>query len=680
MWRTVPVARLLLPFVAGVLCAYMLGAPKTTDHWLAPALLFFWICLLPGWFRGQAIHYRSFFGAGIFCWLFLAGIVSYVQVSSEGSTYFSLSRQDEGVFLGKVKTIEHRPGKRDRLSVALLANGPALDSLYRNRQHLMMYIRDSGSYLPGDTILVRGGIRPVPPPRNPAAFDYRFYLFTRGIRHQVFVETTYTLTEARPAVSLARVMHEWRMQLGERLVQDARSAAVAAVSLALVMGQKGALTQDTREAYVRSGAMHVLAVSGLHVGIIAVFVQRFLGLLIPAGRFRRRLRVIGGIFSVWLFALLTGAAASVVRAAIMFSLFMLGQLYRSRAGVWNSILAAALLMLWVNPLYLFQLSFQLSFTAVAGIVFFYPHLYRLVYPPNPVFTYLWQLLCVGLAAQLATAPLTIYHFGQFPLLFWLSGWVVIPLATLILGSGLLKMALLHVPVLGDIAVRILNEGTAFMNRAMHGIAGHPMAVVDQLSLSYPALLAIYISLFIGMVSWRFLPQWRFWSGWPVLIMLCILGHQQCMINQQRMAVFYVVDDAFMVDIIGGRNVLTISPPSLPEMSRQFASSGFRQKRSLAKPRELTIQQTHFVDIQAEGTRIGWQWSVGPWPSYGGEAFDILVVMGGMPPDMPTLLSHTTQIFLGPGLSPKNRTEWQAVAPQRCRELRTGYPFLLPTKK
>jgi len=677
MWRTVPVARLLLPFLVGILGAYFLMPPGGTDRWLVPVLLFFWLCLLPGWYRGQSGRYRSFFATGVFIWLGLAGVVSYVQATSEGATRFPLDQQTQSFFLAKVREIERRSGKSDRLSVALLANGPALDSLYRNRQALLFYLRDSLPCDPGDTILVRGGIRPVPPPGNPEAFDYRFYLFTRGVRFQVFVEQAYPLVRGRPSVSLVRFMDRWRTQLGNRLVQDTESAAVAAVSLALVMGQKKTLTEEIREAYARAGAMHVLAVSGLHVGIIALFVQRILGFFAPAGRTRKRLRVVGGIIAVWVFALLTGAAASVVRAAIMFSLFMLGQLYRTRAGVWNNILAAALIMLCVQPLYIFQLGFQLSFIAVAGIVFFYPHLNRLVYSPTRAVTYLWQLLCVGLAAQLVTAPLTVYHFGQFPLLFWLSGWVVIPLATLILASGLLKMALLSVPILGDLTVRLLNIVTALMNRAMHLIAEHPMAVKEELSLPFVVVIAIYFSLLVAMVSWRFLPQWRFGSGWPILFALCALCHYQWTIRQQRMVVFYRVDEEFMVDIIEGRRVITICPPGVSAASRHFAASGFRQKRSLLKPREITVDQAHFIDVNAGTMRLGWQWSAGAWPHNDSIAFDVVVVMGGPPPPASTLLTPATQVFLGPGLSPKYRTEWQKRTPHHCQYLRSGYRFVLP---
>lgn len=680
MWRTVPTARLLLPFLMGIVGAHYLHAHPLTDRWLVPALMVCWLCLLPGWFRGQSARYRIMFGIGIWFWLILAGVAAYVQVGRAGSTRFPLNREDTGYLLLKIKEAEYRTGKSNRIWATLLANGPSRDSLYHNRQGILLYTRDSLTAWPGDTVLVRGSVRAVPPPRNPGAFNYQFYLFTRGVRYQVFVRDVYPLIAGRPRVSLYRFLQQWRIHLRQRLLAGIPSQSVAAVSMALIMGQKEALTEDMREAYARAGAMHVLAVSGLHVGIIAMLTQKLLGLFLPAGRHRRRLRVIGGILSVWGFALLTGAAASVLRASIMFSLFMLGQLYRTRAGVWNSILAAAFLMLWTNPLFIFQLSFQLSFSAVAGIVFFYPHLSRFLFPPGGVFNYIWQLLCVGLAAQFVTAPLTVYHFGQFPLLFWLSGWIVIPLAGITLGAGLLKILLSGIPVVGDLAGYILRLSVGGMNQAMQAIAGHPMAVVDQLSLPPPVVIAIYFSLLVAMVSWRFLPGWRVWSGWPVLLMLCAASHYQWSVHQQKMVVFYLVDDAFMADVIDGRQVLSICPESISEQARQYAASGFRQKRSLDHPREVNISKAAFIWIDASGLSIGWQCHAGPWPADQGSALDLLIVAGGAPPAGSNLLSADTQIFLGPGLSPQERARWLTLAPGQCQDLLAGRTFPLTSKK
>lgn len=678
MWRTVPVARLLLPFLAGVLCAYSLPVPAMTDRWLVPTLICFWICLLPGWHSRRTPAYRSLFGAGLWCWIFLAGATTYVQVSSPGTVRFPLAEQEKGYFLVQVRDVEQRPDKSDRLTVALLANGPGRDSLYRNRQQLLLYTRNSTDILPADTLLVRGRIRRVPPPRNPGAFDYQFYLFTRRIRYQVFVQELLPLPVGRPSVSVSRTIYQWRQRLSKRLVQDTHSPAVAAVSLALVLGQKDQLDDKMRETYARAGAMHVLAVSGLHVGIVAVFVQGLLRGILPAGRFRRRISILGGIVAVWLFALLTGAAPSVLRAAIMFSLFMVGQLYRTRAGVWNSILAAAFLMLCVNPLFIFQLSFQLSFSAVAGILFFYPLFYRMLYPPGRFFTYIWQLLCVGLAAQLATAPLTVYHFGQFPLLFWLSGWIVIPLATLILGSGLLKIALLPVPVLGDLAVRMVNGSIMLMNQAMQRIAEQPMAVVDQLSMPPAVLMIIYASLLVGMVSRRFLPAWRAWSGWPLFCVLCALSHYQWSIGQQRVVVVYLADEKMLVDVVQGREVLALYPAEVSAASRRFAVSGFRQKKSLAEVRELTVDHTPFIAIDAGALQVGWQRAPGVWPDTVLSQLDILLVEAGPPPPVGTGgLTASTDVFLGPGLSPKERARWLQQRPGQCQLLNAGRCFFLP---
>ena len=177
--------------------------------------------------------------------------------------------------------------------------------------------------------------------------------------------------------------------------------------------------------------MHVLAVSGLHVGII-FFILNFL--LTPLNRNKRLLKIklfllVGAL---WFYAFLTGLSPSVMRSCTMFSFIVVGENLNKRTNIYNTLAASAFLLMLINPLIIFGAGFQLSYIAVISIVFFQPRLAALVAVKNRILKYVWDLFTVSVAVQIGTAPISIFYFHQFPVYFWLSNFIVIPGAALIL--------------------------------------------------------------------------------------------------------------------------------------------------------------------------------------------------------------------------------------------------------
>ncbi|NJO90405.1 MAG: ComEC/Rec2 family competence protein, partial [Chloroflexia bacterium] len=211
-----------------------------------------------------------------------------------------------------------------------------------------------------------------------------------------------------------------------------------AILAALTLGVKDYLSDEIVEAYSDSGAMHVLAVSGLHVGILMAMLNMIFSFFWK----RKKLLVLKSIIILvflWLFALITGLAPSVTRSALMFSFFILSKNSGKRPSSYNSLAAAAFIILLFNPNALFHVGFQLSFLAVISILLFQQKLYRTIDIKNKYLDYFWQLTTVSLAAQIGTTPISIFYFHQFPIYALLTNIIVIPAAAIILNAVILLL-------------------------------------------------------------------------------------------------------------------------------------------------------------------------------------------------------------------------------------------------
>lgn len=347
-----------------------------------------------------------------------------------------------------------------------------------------------------DGLVVRSQIRPNSEWRR-GTFDYRRYLETRGFTGSTFVAAQ----NWHPAeVSLEGVSRLTRSRLFflklrrlllQRFAAQGLQGDEYGVVAAMTLGDKSALTRDMREVYAQTGAAHVLALSGLHLGI----VYMLFALLVVGRRWRMVLQVLA-LLGIWAFVFLVGLPTSVVRAAVMLSVYALLALgHRARMSV-NVLAFTAMAMLCWNPLALFDVGFQLSFLAVLSILLFYPLLESVFRPQtlqaHRLLRWLWGMGSVSLAAQVGVAPLLAYYFGQFSPWFLLTNFLVVPTATAVL---YLSLAVLLVPQLSC----LLTGTVATLNSALTAIAALPCASIQglhptwlQVVLIYAGILCVYL--------------------------------------------------------------------------------------------------------------------------------------------------------------------------------------------
>jgi competence protein ComEC len=233
-----------------------------------------------------------------------------------------------------------------------------------------------------------------------------------------------------------------------------------AVLAALTVGYTDALQPDLRASYSATGAMHILSVSGLHVGIVYVVIAFLLGFLDKSVR-KKILKAVLIVSFLWIYAFITGLSPSVVRSTLMFTFVAVGAALERKTHIYNTVFMSAFFMLLVNPDFLFDVGFQLSYAAVLSIVFFQRPFSNLLPVNNKLLRWLRDLLTVSVAAQLGTMPFTLYYFHQFPNYFLLTNLVAIPLSTIVIYLAMLLLLVSFVPYL-SVGVAFLLKGSLWL--------------------------------------------------------------------------------------------------------------------------------------------------------------------------------------------------------------------------
>lgn len=292
-----------------------------------------------------------------------------------------------------------------------------------------------------DNILVWGNASKLAPAPNPYQWDYAAYLRNQNIYHQLLIAPgqAYDLKESR--ATLKGWSHSIRDRVISKLDQAGFGQEELSIIKALLLGQRRDIAPETFDQYRRAGAVHILAISGLHIGILLMILRVIFHplSLLPRGR---SLSLCLTVFLLWAYALIAGFSPSVIRAVAMFS-FLAYSLFLNRMSQSYNTLALSMffLLVFVDPFLIFQVGFQMSYAAVLAILWVYPILLRLWTPRIRILKRLWQLLTVTFSAQMGVLPISLYYFHQFPALFMVSSVVIVPFLGLVLGGGIVIIAL-----------------------------------------------------------------------------------------------------------------------------------------------------------------------------------------------------------------------------------------------
>jgi len=359
---------------------------------------------------------------------------------------------------------------------------------------VQIYHQYSKSLLPGTTILINGAPQVIPAPTNPSMFDYSSYMARKGVFFSHFIGEKFTVLLLPKKVSWSSRIIAWRQYLGDKIdtyIEDPHSVQI---STALLLGQKQDLDTNLREAYATAGAMHILAVSGLHVGIIYGFF--FLIFKPSQKKGLKRVFYLSLIMAIiWFYAVLTGLSPSVLRSATMFTFICLAQMNSRSPSIFNPLALSALVLLIYDPFLIYAVGFQLSYVALMGILVFQPLIRKIWHPEKKWLRYLWDITSVGLAAQLTTFPLAIYYFHVFPTYFILTNLLAIPAAFVIMSIGVPFLMFAAIPYLASILGWLMEQAIRLLNYGIFGLQALPFAKMDHLYLYLPGMLLFWSFLF-----------------------------------------------------------------------------------------------------------------------------------------------------------------------------------------
>lgn len=554
LWRGLPATRLLLPFALGIYLqwqykllppslwvtgsiaalfslAFRLLLPATRYRWRAIEGLLLCTCLfcagaLLTWYKNPLHHPQS------------------IQQRYTGAETLELILQDATV---------QRPNSWKALA--------RVNRLITDRQNQQVrgllwvyFARDSNfTGLPAGTLLVtRATPQPVAGTGNPGAFDYARYSLFNGITHQLYLRSDdYIIIAGNFNTRFDQWLISWRNWIIQTLDTYITGEKEAGLAEALLIGYKDNLDRELVQSYTNTGIVHIIAISGLHLGLIYWLLQKACAALPRRGRWRW-LSPCLQITALWIFSLLAGAQASVLRSAVMFTILILGQSLSRKHSIYNSLALAAFLLLCYQPYWLWDIGFQLSFLAVASLVLFMQPIYQFIYLKWKLPDMIWKMCAVTLAAQLLTLPICLYQFHQFPNYFLVANLLIVPLSSLILiGEILLCLAALF-PAAAAVLGKLLSWLIWLMNETVQYIEQLPYALTRSIQLTQAEAAGLMLILALVAIAWLRQSRYYVW-----LTACCCTGLWGLLLyshterRRQQVLIIYNSPRALVMDFING---------------------------------------------------------------------------------------------------------------------------------
>ncbi len=575
--RQMPFFRLVFPFILGILLSLYFDWWHDAIVWIIPVLLFFSILIF---FKKGLFKIRWLFGFLMTLLMFSLGyFCGYEHQELNVENHFSHQLTDDKMaFSGEIYEMPKATEKRIKVHLSIDKVGSKSSPFYETSGNLLVYLNKdslSENLEYGDKITVFGMPRRLTNSNNPNGFNFKDYQHYQNIHYQIFLKENdwriRTQSGGNPLFKFAFKQRKKFLHILRKYLPDTESFSVGS---ALILGYKDEMDDEIRDAYAKTGAMHVLAVSGLHVGLIYLIIGFLFDKIVRLSS--KKIKLLRGtvcLVSVWIFALLTGMSPSVMRASTMFSIIIIGNMTERFANIYNSLAASAFILLLINPLYIMSVGFQLSYLAVTGIVYFQPKIYSFYICENKITDFLWQLCSVSIAAQFATLPLSLYYFHQFPIYFWLSGLIVVPAAGFILGGGLLLFLLesiyagLGMPIgfLLYWLIWLVNKGIFFLQNL-------PFSVIEGIWITGISALILYfsIALLVSAINTRRGRNLIYSAGLLFFVFALSAWQKSGLINNKQIIIYDLYKNT-LIEYIDGKSAFIIKNDKLEKKTYDFST-------------------------------------------------------------------------------------------------------------
>jgi competence protein ComEC len=535
-WAAMPFLRFVVPLIVGIVLSEYLAWQPFLQYvfigvFLASVTAIFTLKLPFLW--------RNWVGLPLILAIIAFGWLRATQFDERNAPdYFAKNKHSDTCFVTGVVSAPPIAAHRLKVRLAVQSLENEQDSLQKASGMILCYLdstAESAALKYGDIIAFRARVSAVTPPLNPYETDMQAVLHTQNVHHRAFIKAnTWQKIGENGGSPLFATTYKWQRTCINALYAAVPSREEQAVAAALLIGYTDDISDEVKAAYINTGSMHVLSVSGLHVGLLYIALDWLLRRVKTKHKAWKWFSVLLQLVFLWTFAFVTGASAAVLRSAAMLSIVIFGNAIQRNTSGYNTLTATAFGLLCVNPFWVWNIGFQLSFLAVLGLLFLYRPVYQLVTvdfglpkikktAPKTIkyrfwsstewlVDWAWNVTAVSIAAQITTLPLALYYFHQFPLYFWFSGLIVIPLATLALWLGVLAILTNWLPFVGKIFGFLLYATVWAMNKSLMLIEKLPLALIDgfwlekwQMWCFYGIILGVIVTIYTKKLNTAFIP-------------------------------------------------------------------------------------------------------------------------------------------------------------------------------
>ncbi|MBI5218032.1 MAG: ComEC family competence protein [Bacteroidia bacterium] len=586
--RQIPLLRLAIPLILGIAANlfFNLSIPNILIITAANLLILFSIQCIKKISENYSL--RWIYGLFVHSFFLLMGIwIADFNKSKIGTT---VPDNQEMFIMAKIVDAPSEKDKTIKTFIEVICYNHESAWLPAKGRALAYIQKDSlsGRLELGDEIIFRSALREIKNPGNPFEFDYKKYLSYHFVSQQAYIKSgMWRLTGKGRVNPLFIYADKAQKYLLEIYKKSGLSGDEFAVASALTIGYTDKIDVEVKRAYSATGAMHILSVSGLHVGIVFV-VFNFLLFFLDKFKHGKIIKAVIIILLLWFYAMLTGLSAAVIRAAAMFTFVVIGRSFNRPVNIYNTLAASLIVLLVYNPFYLADIGFQLSYLAVLGIVFFQPRIYKLAYCKNWLLDKIWALVSVSIAAQLITFPLCLYNFHQFPNYFLITNILVIPVSTVILYAGIALFIFSFWSAMVAILGKILYWSVFFLNGTIIYIEHLPYSISGGIQINPIEVLILYLMMVLFALFFinKNIVHLKI-ALVLIAFFLCGKIYAAYTVNHQKQLIVYNIPGKTAIEALDGKTSWQISDTSASETLKSTPVQSVHIHKFIADTRIIT---------------------------------------------------------------------------------------------
>jgi competence protein ComEC len=550
-----PLTRITLFFILGILVGFY---GKINLFWTSLLLIFGILIFLFSFFKNK------FFGVSCFILSFFIGITTQVFHANiwENYHYTKQIGSSEKPHLLEVTLKEKL--KNTYLNTRFIATVNQFDSKKSCGKIIFNIRKDSlfHDFEIGTKLKLQSTVYKNREMNNPNQFDYGQYLENQQVYAQVYAD----VEELKISPNIQKDAWYYTAKFRNRIIHNLEKTGFCkkelAVVNALILGQQQDISADVLQDYQFAGAIHILSVSGLHVGFIMLFIG-FLLKPIPNHRKGKLTKLIITLLSIWIFGFIAGFAPSILRSVVMFSFVAIGKFMGRAHNIFHTLLVSALLILLFKPSFLFDVGFQLSYISLFFIVWLQPYFASFWTPKYKFINFFWEILTVSFAAQVGAFPLSMYYFHQFPGLFFVTNLLILPLIGFVMGYAVVIMFLAFFDILPHFLMKILEISVWILDEIIAFIASFEQFIIQNIPINGYILFSLYLMI-IGLIIYfkdKKFNKLVFALATIILFQISLIGTKYYHQNQKELIVFNIKKNS-LIAVRNGQNTTVYANDSI----------------------------------------------------------------------------------------------------------------------